>query len=76
MIDIIDTYTSDCNDAIQFKDNLVENYVDLDLSRFSIDLWNVNKLVEEKHLRTNNHVKEYNPGRRFRPPDPAGKHWK
>ncbi|CAF1293917.1 unnamed protein product [Rotaria magnacalcarata] len=39
----MDTYIPDVSGAIKFNDYTVENYVDHDSSRFSIDLWNVDK---------------------------------
>jgi hypothetical protein len=45
----MDTYTPDDKGVIQFNDYLAENYIDRDSSLFSVDLWNINKLVDEKH---------------------------
>jgi hypothetical protein len=47
-VDIMDTYTPDDKGVIQFNDYLAENYIDRDSSLFSVDFWNINKLVEEK----------------------------
>ncbi|CAF1560084.1 unnamed protein product [Rotaria sordida] len=56
----MDTYTPDVSGAVEFNDYMVENFVDCDSSLFSIDLWNVNKLIEEKYPRTNNHMEGHN----------------
>ena len=45
---IMDAYSPDNTDSTAFNAYLVENYVDRELHRFPIALWNVNTLVEEK----------------------------
>jgi hypothetical protein len=43
----MDTYTLDIQGATEFKDYIVDVYVDRSSSLFSTDLWNVHTLIEK-----------------------------